>query len=217
MEIINEITMKIIKNAKNNESINSLANRIGYAYSAVYKWILRLEEYEVVKLDRIGNKNIIRINKNSIYDKFMELDNAVTIMEKNKEFFRLIKNIDLNIRFVKGSAIAMWTKGGFITGDFIDKIYFLEVANKDMDPLKNKLKNKEIAYTENNIIDKRPLVYLIPKKVFKKEIINSLPVMPLKELVDYCKRLYLDNVLEQLDLLYDLNLNKKYSEIYTNN
>ena len=40
--------------------------------------------------------------------------------------------------------------------------------------------------------------------------------MPLRELIVYCKELYLDNVLEQLDLLYDLGLNKRYSEVYTN-
>ena len=65
-------------------------------------------------------------------------------------------------------------------------------------------------------MNKRPLIYIIPKKKFKIEKINKLPVTPLKELIDYCKKLYLDNVLEQLDLLYDLGLNKRYSEIYTN-
>ena len=48
------------------------------------------------------------------------------------------------------------------------------------------------------------------------EKLNNLPVLPLKELVDYCKKLYLDNVLEQLDLLYNLGINKRYSEVYTN-
>ncbi len=45
MVIINEITSKIIKNARNGESIRNLANRIGFAYSAVYAWVLELEKY----------------------------------------------------------------------------------------------------------------------------------------------------------------------------
>ena len=216
MVIINEITLKIIKNAMNGESIRSLANRIGFAYSAVYGWILELEKYEVIRIIRKGNKNIIKINKNLIYNKFRELDNAVSVIDKDKEFWESIKNMKLKIRFVKGTAITIWTKGGFITGDFYDKIYFLEVVEKDVNLLKKILDERNMAWTENKLTNKRPLIYIIPKKEFKVEYINNLPVMHLKELVDYCKELYLDNILEQLDLLYTLGLNKRYSEVYTN-
>jgi len=214
--IINEITIKIIRNAKDGESIRSLANRIGFAYSAVYGWVLELEKYEVVRIIRKGNRNIIKINKNLIYDKFRELDNAVSIIDKNNNFWEFIKDIQLKIRFSKGTAITIWTKGGFITGDFYDKIYFLEVFEKDADSLKKILNEKNIAWTEKKLTPKRPLIYIIPKKEFAIKKLNSLPVIPLNELVDYCKELYLDNILEQLDLLYDLGLNKRYSEVYTN-
>ena len=216
MKIANEITMKITKNARNGESIRSLANRIGFAYSAVYNWILELERYEAITIIRKGNKNIIKINKNLIYNKFRELDNAVSIIDKDNEFWEFVKDIKLSIRFTKGTAIAIWTKGGFITGDFYDKIYFLEVVERDVNLLKKSLDEKTISWTENKLTNKRPLIYIIPKKEFKIERTNDLPVIHLKELVDYCKKLYLDNVLEQLDLLYNLGLNKRYSEVYTN-
>ncbi|MEK6859514.1 MAG: helix-turn-helix domain-containing protein [Nanoarchaeota archaeon] len=216
MIIVNEITIKIIRNARDGESIRSLANRIGFAYSAVYGWILELEKYEVVKIIRKGNKNIIKINKNLIYNKFRELDNAVSVIDKDNKFWELIKDIKLKIRFTKSTAIVIWTKGGFITGDFYDKIYFLEVFEKDVDSLKRTLEEKNISHTEDKLINKRPLVYIIPKKELRIEKLNNLPVMPLKELIDYCKKLYLDNILEQLDLLYNLGINKRYSEVYTN-
>ena len=216
MAIVNEITMKIVRNARNGESIRSLANRVDFAYSAVYNWVLKLEKYELIKIIRKGNKNVIRINKNLIYQRFIALGSAVSVIERDYEFWKLIKNIKLNTRFARGTAITIWTKGGFVTGDFYDKIYFLEIDNKEIDSLKSILKEKNIAYTENKLINKRPLIYMIPKDNLKIEKINGLPVMPLKELIYYCKRLYLDNVLEKLDLLYNLNLNKKYSEIYTN-
>ena len=214
--IVNEITTKIIRNARDGESIRSLANKMGFAYSAVYRWILELEKYEVVKIIRKGNKNIIKINKSLIYDKFKELDNAVSVIDKDNEFWVLIKSIKLRIRFTKSTAITIWTKGGFITGDFYDKVYFLEVTEKDSNSLKKILDKKNIAWTKNKLVNKRPLVYIIPKKKFTMEKLNNLPVLPLKELVDYCKKLYLDNVLEQLDLLYNLGINKRYSEVYTN-
>lgn len=216
MTIINEITIKIIRSARDGETIRSLANKIGFAYSAVYGWILELEKYEVVRIIRKGNKNIIKINKNLIYNKFRELDNVVSIIDKNNEFWEFIKNTKLRIRFVMGSAITIWTKGGFVTGDFYDKIYFLEAVGKDINSLKKELDEKNIAWTENKLINKRPLIYIIPKNEFKIKRLNDLPVIPLNELVGYCKGLYLDNVLEQLDLLYHLGLNKRYSEVYTN-
>jgi hypothetical protein len=194
-----------------------LANKIGFAYSAVYNWVLELEKYEVIRIIRKGNKNIIKTDdKNVIYNKFRELDKAVSIIDKNNDFWKFIQNTRLKVRFVKGTAIVIWTKGGFITGDFSDKIYFLEVSKDYSDLLKRELDKKNITWTENKLKLERPLVYIIPKKEIKIEKINGLPVMQLKELVDYCKELYLDNVLEQLDLLYNLGLNKRYSEVYTN-
>lgn len=216
MAIVNEITIKIIRNAKDGESIRSLANRMGFAYSAVYNWVLSLEKYDVIRIIKKGNKNAIKINKNLIYNKFRDLDNAVSVIDKDNEFWQLVKDMRLKIRFVRGTAITIWTKGGFVTGDFYDKVYFLEVADKDADTFKKMLGKKDISYTYDKLTNIRPLVYIIPKNNLKIEKITHLPVMPLKELVDYCKKLYLDNVLEQLDLLYNLNLNKKYSEIYTN-
>ena len=56
MVIVNEITMNIVKNAEDGESIYSLASRMGFAYSAVYKWISELERYGVISLIRKGNK-----------------------------------------------------------------------------------------------------------------------------------------------------------------
>lgn len=216
MVIVNEITMNIVKNAEDGESIYSLASRIGFAYSAVYKWISELERYGVISLIRKGNKNVIKINKNLIYKKFKELDDAVSVIEKDNTFWRLVKTLKLKMRFVKGTAATIWTKGSFITGDFYDRIYFLEVEKKDVDNLKKALKKEGIAYTDGKLNNKRPLVWIIEKENLKIEKKDGLPVMPLKELVGWGKELHLENILEQLDLLYNLRLNVKYSEVLTN-
>ncbi len=216
MVIVNEITMNIVKNAEDGESIYSLASKIGFAYSAVYKWISELERYGVISLIRKGNKNVIKINKNLIYKKFKELDEAVSVIEKDNTFWRLVKNLKLKIRFVKGTAATIWTKGSFITGDFYDRIYFLEVEKKDVDALKKALKKEGIGFTEGELENKRPLVWIIEKINLKIEKKDGLPVMPLKELVEWGKELHLENILEQLDLLYNLRLNFNYSEVSTN-
>lgn len=216
MSIVNEITVEIVKNARDGENIHSLAAKIGFAYSAVYRWILELEKYEVIRLIKKGNNNIIKINKNLIYKKFRELDNAVSIIEKDKIFWELIKHSQLKIRFTKSTVATIWTKGSFITGDFYERIYFLEADKKDSVKLKNILREYEISYTEKEIGKERPLVYIIQKNNLKIEKKDNLPVMPLQELVKWCKKLHLENILEQLNLLYDLKLKEKYSEVATN-
>lgn len=216
MEIVSKITMEIVKNAKDGESIHSLASKIGFAYSAVYNGVCELEKYGVISLIRKGNKNVIKINKNLIYKKFKELDNAVSVIEKDNTFWRIVKTLKFKIRFVKGTAVAIWTKGSFITGDFYDRIYFLEVNAKDGDSLKKSLEEKGIDYTEGEISNKRPLVWIIKKRAFNVSRKEGLPVMPLKELVEWAKKLQLENVLEQLDEIYNLGLNARYAEVSTN-
>ena len=216
MAIINEITMDIVKNAEDGESINSLASKIGFAYSAVYRWISELERYGVISLIRKGNKNVIKINKNLIYKKFKELNDAVSVIEKDNIFWNLVKTLKLRMRFAKGTAATIWTKGSFITGDFYDRIYFLEVEKKDIGNLKKALKKEGIAYTEGELSNKRPLAWVIEKENLKIEKKEGLPIMPLEELVEWCNGLYLENIFEQLNLLYNLGLDVRYSEVSTN-
>lgn len=216
MVIVNEITMNIVKNAEEGESIYSLASKIGFAYSAVYRWISELEKYDVISLIRRGNKNIIKINKNLIYKKFKELDDAVSVIEKDNDFWKLVKTLNLKMRFVRGTAATIWTKGSFITGDFYDRVYFLEVDKKDADSLEKILKEKGIAYTEGAQNNNRPLIWIIRAEGFKIERREGLPVMPLKELVNWANGLHLENILEQLDILYNLGLKAKYAEVSTN-
>ena len=216
MVIVNEITMNIVKNAEDGESIYSLATNIGFAYSSVYKWISELERYGVISLIRKGNRNVIKINKNLIYKKFKELDDAVSVIEKDGNFWELVKTLKLRIRFVKGTAATIWTKGSFITGDFYDRIYFLEVDRKDANALKETLKEEGIAYTEGEANNRRPLVWIVQRDKFKVKKKDGLPIMPLNELVEWGKELHLENILEQLDILYNLKLNVKYSEVSTN-
>ena len=214
--MINQITRSIIKNAKDGETIHSLVKRIGFAYSAVYKWINVLENYDVLHIIRKGNKNIIKINKNEIYNRFTELNKSIETVEKDKVFWNIIKKTKLNVRFAQNTAVVIWTQGSYITGDFSDRVYFLEVAEKDSDSLKELLKRNNIDYTEGNIGEERPLIHIIKKKSLTREKKNGLPVMPLQELVSWCKKLYLDSILEQLDELYNLNLKERYAEVRTN-
>ena len=215
MSLVNEITELIIAKTKNGDTIHSLAKKIGFAYSAVYKWVKVLESYEIIYLIKKGNKTIIKINKNLIYKKFLELHKSIDIIEKDKIFWNFVKKTKLKIRFTKGTAVAIWTRGGYITGDFIERIYNLEVDKNDIKNFEKFLQRHNISYSEKDIKN-RPFIYITIEKNFRVEKVNNLPVMPLNELIKWCKELYLDKILEELSLLYNLNLGEKYSEILTN-
>lgn len=216
MDMINEITMSIIKNAKDGQSIRSLAKSIGFAYSAVYKWTIMLEKYEVIHIIRKGNKNSIKIINSPIYQKCREVSKMIDTIEKDRIFWKIIKTRDLQVRCVQSTAVAIWTQGGYIPGDFAEKVYYVEVAEADVHQMKKILDRYSVAYTEKEIGKERPLIKIIPKKICKMERKNKIPVMPLQELVAWCKRLYLDSILEQLDELYDLKVKEKYAEVHTN-
>lgn len=218
MKIINPITNAIIKNARDGETIRNLAERIGFAYSAVYKWVMALKDFDIIYIIEKGNKNIIKINKNYIYKKFIELDGAVSTVEKDRVFWNIIKETKLRIRFTKNTAAVIWTQGSYITGDFLDKIYFIEVYHKDLALFKKFLERYNIAYSEKEMVNNnRPLICITSsKKSFEIKYKNGLPVISLQELVRWCRELYLDNILEHLDSIYNLKLRIKYSEMKTN-
>src|SRR3989344_1457811 len=201
MKLINEITELIIAKAKNGDTIRQLAKKTSFAYSAVYRGVKTLEYYGVVYLINKGNKTIIKINNNQIYKRFLELHKEVDIIEKDKIFWELIKKSKLKIRFIKGTAAVIWTKGSYITGDFIERIYNLEVNEKEFIKLKNILKRYGISHSEKNISKKRPFIFITKVKNFKIEKKDNLPVMPLKELIKWCQELYLDKILEELSSL----------------
>lgn len=135
------------------------------------------------------------------------------IIDKDNTFWSIIKKTKIRTRFVKGTAIAIWTKGGFISGDFHDRIYFLEVEKQDKEKLKHILDKNQISYTEKEPSSERPLVLISERKGLEIVRKNGLPVMPLKDLVKWAEKLHLESALESLDKMYDLGLGVEYSEV----
>ena len=163
-----------------------------------------------------GNRKRTYANHTDLYSRFAGLIKSVREAEQDKAFWGFIKRTRLKVRLAGGAAISLWTRGSYVTGDFFDKIYVLEVAAKDSDYLKEELERQKISYTDSEKMDARPLIFLVIKEGFNTEKIESIPVMPLKELVKWCKKLNLDAVLERLDALYGLGLKTRYSEVHTN-
>ncbi|MBI2172955.1 MAG: hypothetical protein HYT73_01955 [Candidatus Aenigmarchaeota archaeon] len=216
-DIINPVTAAIISAAEDGNTIREVAMKTGFAYSAVYRWVMELAKHNIFELKDGGNRKRVYVkDAGGLYTQFSILVKSVCEAEKDAAFWNFIRKTSLNARFTGGTAVSLWTRGGYITGDFFDKIYMLEVAPEDLDKLKKRLDHYNIGYTEGDKSDSRPLIFLIPKKGFSSERIEGIPVMPLKELTEWCKKLDLDAVLEQLDALYGLGLKTKYSEVHTN-
>lgn len=215
-DIINPVTAAIIRQTKDGDTIREIAKKTGFAYSAVYRWITELAKRDMFEVKDEGNKKHIYAKHNELYNQFSGLIRSVNEADQDRVFWAFIKKINLKVRLRGGTAISLWTRGSYITGDFFDKIYMLEVAAKDVDKLKCELDKRNLVYTESEKKDARPLVFLSTKKDFVIEKIEGIPVMPLKELVEWGKRLDLDAALEHLDELYNLGLKTIYSEVHTN-
>ena len=226
ISIINPITAAIIKDAKDGDTIMDISMKTGFAYSAVYRWIMELAKHDIFEVEDRGNKKRVYANHTALYSKFAGLIKSLREAEQDKAFWFFIRKTKLKVRLAGGTAISLWTRGSYITGDFFDRIYVLEVAAKELDNLKSELNRHKISYTTGDKKEARPLIFLVVKKVaakinmrsasFHVEKIEGIPVMPLKELVEWCKKLNLDAVLEQLGALYNLGLEIKYSEVHTN-
>ncbi|MFA4820110.1 MAG: helix-turn-helix domain-containing protein [Candidatus Aenigmatarchaeota archaeon] len=224
-DIINPVTAAIIKEAKDGDTIREIAMKTGFAYSAVYGWVMELAKNDMFEVKDEGNRKRIYAKHTALYNQFAGLIRAVSEAEQDKAFWAFVRKTKLNVRLAGGAAISLWTRGSYITGDFFDRVYILEVATNDSDNLKNELNRHKISYTEGDKKETRPLVFLTIKNLGKTDVrstsfsiekIEGIPVMPLKELVAWCKKLNLDAVLEQLDALYNLGLKTKYSEVHTN-
>jgi hypothetical protein len=224
-DIINPLTAAIIRQAKDGDTIREVAKKTGFAYSAIYRWVTEMTKHDMFEIKDEGNRKRIYAKHNELYNQFAGLIRSVNEADQNRVFWAFVKKTNLKVRLTGGTAISLWTRGSYITGDFFDKVYMLEVAAKDLYKLKNELSKHKISYTErekkkqldaSSTSSVRPLVFLSTRKDFSVERIESIPVMPLKELVEWCKRLDLDAALEHLDELCNLGLKTRYSEVHTN-
>lgn len=212
-KIVNPITMGIIEKAESGDTIRSLAKKTGFAYSAVYRWSNALAAYGVLGMEKKGNKTLVSINQNPVQRRFKELFDAIQTAERDRIFWILMKKTMLGVRFAKGTAAVIWTQGGYITGDFFEKIYHIEVLRRDYGKFASELKRHSISFTNG---EARPLIRIKIRERFATERKGGFPVMPLKELVLWCMKLHLEPILEQLDILYNLGLKTRYSEVFTN-
>lgn len=216
MEIVNPITFEIIRKMHDGFTIRQIAGKTGFAYSAIYRWVKELEKNFILTSENRGNKILINANKSQVYESFAGLIKAIAIEKKDRLFWTLMKKTNLNARFSDNTAAVIWTEGAYITNDFFSKIYYVEVSVKDAKEFVNLLNKCNIAYsldrTQKEDYRNLPFVYLIIKKDVKKFKKEDLPVISLKELVSWCKKLELEPILEQLKSIYKLKLNAKYSE-----
>src|SRR3989344_3050723 len=137
MKIINPITAAIIEKTKEGDTVRAVAIKTGFAYSAVHNWISKLENMGVFKLEKNGNRTIIKINSNEIYASFQKLIKKTKEQEKDYLFWNLMKKTKLKIRLSKETSSIIYAQGGYITGDFYNKIYYVDVLIKDYSKLSN--------------------------------------------------------------------------------
>ena len=218
MEIINPITTEIVNKVKEKDTVRKIAKKTGFAYSAVYKWTNKLALFNVLKLEDKGNKIYISIEENDIYLAFKNLIERINEYKKEVRFWNFIKKTKLKIRLAKETSAVIWTKGSYILADFYNKIYYIDITKEDYSKLNKKFKKLGISFSKNknDEITTKPFIIVNIVKKSKITKINNLPLVPLNELIKWCKKLKLEPILEQLNIIYNIPIKEKYSEVFTN-
>ena len=208
--IVTPVAAAVIRAARDGDTILAVAKRTGFAYSAVHRAIRALAEAGVIRVEPAGRRSRIRL-AGPLYRQYAAFIEAIAIEERDRSFWVVVRAAK-GVRLARGSAAAVWTHGGYITGDFAERVYEVEAAPDAARRFAGALAKAGVASSKDGDPAARPFVRIRIVRRCPVERVSGVPVMPLPEFVRWCKRVALEPVLEQVDKMYGLSLGAKYSE-----
>jgi len=130
-----------------------------------------------------------------------------------RDAYTLVRESEMNYAFTGPDAVFFWTKGGYNVDRFF-AFYpiHLKVNKGELGEWKRFFKYKGMRFRVNGEPIRRTLFgafyVLYPEDKFKVEEIEGFKVVPLEEVIEFCKRnIYsYEPALEMLDEMYNLGL-----------
>lgn len=207
--MLNPYVMKILISAREEDSINSIASRIGLSYGWTYKWISELIKIRVFKATRMK----LYLQKNSTFYK-----RALKFIKDNFSqdisfHYSVIGLFGIPYSFTEIDSVFIWTKGGYNISRYKGHYpIFIKIRKKDHSLF--------CYYTDKLGLGNNQGVYYKVKFVeeIKSSFVDDIPVDPLDETVEYMKR-YIYNfqpALEMVKEMYDKRIGIKYKEAVVN-
>ncbi len=140
-----------------------------------------------------------------------------------RDAYELVRRAGMEYAFTAPDAVFIWTKGGYNVGRFF--AYYpihLKVRRDELDRWAGFFKPSGRRFHVSGEPVRRTLFgtfyVLYPEEGFEAEEVEGYKVVPLDEVVEFCRRnIYsYEPALEMLDEMYGLGLGVKYREEETN-
>src|SRR3989344_1138337 len=207
IETLNPYVVRILISARDEDSMSSIAKRIGLSYGWTHKWISVLIKEGVFKEKW---KGIILQKDNPTYKKIMQfIKNTINPINL---YYSLLPLIGVSYSLTQTDAVYVWTKGGYNIARY-RKFYpiFIKIEKKDYklflyycNKLGLKVKSKNGVFYEPKLVEK-----LISVKN------GDYNVDSLEETIDFMKNnIYnFEPALEMVDEMYHKKLGYKYKEV----
>jgi len=207
IELLNPYVLKILISVRQEDSINSISQRINLSYGWTHKWVQELAKIGVFKLTRMK----VYLNKNNDFYK-KTLNYVRTVLVKSVQFnYEILSLLGIKYCFTKTDAVFIWTKGGYNISRY-----------KNFYPIFIKIKNKHKELFEyyckkiNLQINKKKGVYYQPIYLedFEVSFCETIPVDSLSETIKFMQEhIYnFQPALEMIKELYEKKIKIKYKE-----
>ena len=207
IEMLNPYVVRILISARDQDSISSIAKRIGLSYGLTHKWVSALIKEGVFKEKW---KGIILQKDNPTYKKIMQfIKNTINPISL---CYSALPLMGISYSLTQTDAVYVWTKGGYNIARY-KKFYpiFIKIEKKDYQLFLyycNKLDLKVKSKTG---------VFFEPKLVEGLISVNNgqYNVDSLEETINFMKKnIYnFEPALEMIDEMYHKKLGYKYKEI----
>jgi hypothetical protein len=165
------------------------------------------------------NLDFVKRVKRGIYKVRAPKEFVRNIVEDNLKQGDILKEAEKKYAFCGSDAVGLWTDGYYWTGFTKGfKPVHVKVLKKDLSYWRGFFKKNNVEFAlENERKTLFGLTYILhPARDFKVEIRDDIYVVPLKEVIAFCKEneLTYRPALEYLDEKYHLHLFKKYEHVH---
>ena len=209
IEMLNPYVVRILISARDQDSISSIAKRIGLSYGWTHKWVRELVKEGILKEKW---KGVILQENNKNYREILKfIRNNIS---ETSLYYLALKLSGIQYCFTKTDAVYFWTEGRYNIAKYRDYYPIFVKIRKEDYPLFSWYCKKL-----NLEINSKKGVFYVPEIIeefnFTKK--QDYFIEPLEETIEFMKK-NIYNFEPALEIVYEMykkGLNIKYKEINT--
>ena len=207
IETLNPYVVRILISARDEDSMSSIAKRIGLSYGWTHKWVNELVKEGILKEKWRG---VVLNEKNKSYKiiiKFLKES-----LNKISFYYSALQLFGIEYCFTKTDAVYLWTEGRYNIARYKEHYpIFIKIKNKDYDIFLDYCKRLGLKINSNKGVFYAVEIMEDITAVKK----NNFYVEPLEETIQFMQEnIYnFEPALEMIKEMYNKKLNIKYKEV----